>query len=118
MWCVACQSIWHLLNKCCNRYKNLRKFCNNVPATFEDGTNKKSYITNLNKAMRKAELEDVALITGDKQKIPGLGGETLGSILDCRCFTNVARDGMVEQLLRQPEPGAQEEGKDTQEQQK
>ena len=66
-----------------------------VLATFEDGIKKDSYITNnLNKTMMKAELEDVTLITGDKEKITGLGGETLGSILlDCSCSTKVAGEG-------------------------
>ena len=64
---ISCQGIWHLLNKCPNNYKNLGKFWNNVL-----GTNKESYITNLNTAMMKAELKDLALFTVDKQKITGL----------------------------------------------
>ena len=63
--------------------------------TFEDRINKESYISNnLNKAMIKTELEDMVLLTGDKQKITWLGGEILGSILlDCVCSANVAGEG-------------------------
>ena len=71
MRCVSCQSIQHLLNKCPNSYKNLRKFCNNVLATFEDGTNKEYYITNLNKAMMKAELNDGHSSPWTSRRSPG-----------------------------------------------
>ena len=66
MRCFSCQSIWHLLDKCPESYENLRRCCNTVLATFEDGINEESYITNdLNESMMEAELENVALFKGE-----------------------------------------------------
>ena len=67
--------------------------------TYEDEMNKESYITdNLNEYIMKVERENkinnLILFTGEKQKITGLGGETLILILlDSGCSANVAGEG-------------------------
>ena len=46
------------------------------------------------KVEREGEADLVILFTRDKQKITGLGGKTLGSLLlDCGCSANVAGEG-------------------------
>ena len=100
MRCVSCQSLWHLLEKCLDSYKNLKKFCSAFFArTNEDEASEEANVTDeLNEFMMKVEQEkeiaNMILFTGDKQKITGLGGETLRSILlDCGCSANVAGEG-------------------------
>ena len=97
MRCVSCQSIRHLLQKCLDSYKNLKKFYNTVLAmTLEDGNLEESYITNnldeyVMKLEQENEIDNVSLFTRDKQKITGLSREMLGLILlDCGCLVNLA----------------------------
>ena len=97
MRCVSCQSIRHLLQKCLDSYKNLKKFYNTVLVmTLEDGNLEESYITNnldeyVMKLEQENEIDNMSLFTRDKQKITGLSREMLGLILlDCGCLVNLA----------------------------
>ena len=90
MKCPSCQTIRHLLNVCLDSYKNLRQFLNTVLAAVEiEEPDKEAYFTdNLNESIMKVEGEgeayDMILFTRGKQKITGLGGQMLGSLLlDC-----------------------------------
>ena len=60
--CASCESIRHLLEKCPDSYKNLKKFRNTILAattTDEEVTNEESYITNyLNGLMMKEGQEN------------------------------------------------------------
>ena len=83
-----------------NSWENLKKFCKMVIATakVEESNNEAFFTDNLNESMTKVEQEneadDIILFTGNKQKITGIGGEMLGSLLlDCGCSANVAGEG-------------------------